>query len=132
VSSGNAVRPANAVKPGYATRAWTAIALLVSLCAAACSGAEEMSERQCPPGNTTLGYEDFGKPFFAAYCDRCHGGTNAYSSHAFNTLQAIQEQRERIYINAAGPNETMPPGPDGPPEAERELLAEWLTCGAPE
>ena len=103
-----------------------------ALALAACSGAEEMAERSCPPEGTELGYEDFGQPFFAAYCDRCHGGTNAYSSHAFNTLGTIQSQRERIYINAAGPNTTMPPGPDDPPDIERERLAEWLTCGAPE
>jgi hypothetical protein len=115
-----------------ATHALRVLALAACLGSAACSGAEEMSEHPCPPGDTELGYEDFGKPFFAAYCDRCHGGTNAYSSHAFNTLQTIQDQRERIYINAAGPNTTMPPGPDDPSEVEREQLAEWLACGAPE
>lgn len=117
------------------TRASALLWLAIGACAApsfACSGAEEMSERSCPPEGTALGYEDFGKPFFASYCGSCHGGTNAYSSHAFNTLESIQDQLERIYINAAGPNTTMPPGPDDPSEVERERLAEWLVCGAPE
>jgi hypothetical protein len=43
----------------------------------------------------------------------------------------VVRHRERIYIRAAGSNDSMPPGPDDPPRAERDKLAEWLACGAP-
>jgi mono/diheme cytochrome c family protein len=93
-------------------------------------GAETIDEHPCPPGNT-LTYENFGKQYFQAQCVRCHGGPNGYSSRSFTTVEAIRSDRERIYANAAGPNVTMPPGPDDPPESERKKLADWLACGAP-
>jgi hypothetical protein len=104
---------------------------LVSLAALlGCSGAEKLSEHPCPPGNT-LTYDNFGEQFFASYCVRCHGAANGYSSRAFTSVQAIRADRERIFVNAADDNTTMPPGPDDPPESERKKLADWLACGAP-
>lgn len=96
-----------------------------------CSGADTIDEHPCPPGGTTLTYDNFGRDFFAGYCVRCHGGANAYSSRAFTTVESIRTQRDRIYANAAAGNTAMPPGPDDPPESERDELAEWLACGAP-
>ncbi len=96
-----------------------------------CSGATRMDEVPCPPQGTAYTYEGFGKSFFAAHCVRCHGGPNGYSSRAFNTLEGIRSSRERIFVNSAADNQSMPPGPDGPTRAERDALAEWLACGAP-
>lgn len=94
-------------------------------------GAETLDERPCPPGGTTLTYENFGRDFFDRQCVSCHGGANAYSSRSFTTVESIRTSRERIFVNSAGGNVTMPPGPDDPPLEEREKLAEWLACGAP-
>ena len=35
---------------------------------------------------------------------------------------------DRIFVRAAATNDSMPPGPDDPPQAERDDLAEWLAC----
>ncbi len=101
------------------------------LVAAACSGAESIDDHACPPGGTTLTYENFGKDFMDAHCVRCHGGPNGYSSRAFTSVDNIRVQRRRIYANAAGDNTFMPPGPDDPPRSDRDKLANWLACGAP-
>ena len=93
--------------------------------------ADTMDQHPCPPGGTTLTYDTFGKGFVDAYCVRCHGGPNGYSSRAFTTVESIRASRERIYANAAAGNTSMPPGPDDPPKAERDKLADWLACGAP-
>lgn len=97
----------------------------------ACSPGTELSEYPCPPEGTAHTYENFGQSFFQKYCVECHGGPNAYSSRAFVTVEAIRDQRERVFINAAADNTYMPPGPDDPTEEERDALAEWLACGAP-
>lgn len=110
--------------------AWRLSALTL-LGLAACSGAERLEERDCPPGGTALRYEGFGEPFFERWCVPCHGAPNGASSRAFTTVEAIRADAERIFVNAAGDNTSMPPGPEDPPRAERERLAEWLACGAP-
>ena len=98
---------------------------------AGCAEAETIDRRACPPGGTKLTYESFGRDFFDVWCFRCHGAGNGYSSRSFVTLASIRDQKDRIYVNAAADNTSMPPGPDDPPAAEREKLAEWLACGAP-
>ena len=105
------------------------VAILLALALAGCGG-EPLDEHPCPPASTVT-YQSFGQDFFRSYCVRCHGGPNGYSSRSFTTVEAIRGDRERIYVNAAGPNTTMPPGPEDPPESERKKLADWLACGAP-
>lgn len=102
----------------------------VLLLALGCVGTE-LDEGACPPEGTALTYEGFGRQFFGAYCVRCHGGPDGYSSRSYTTLESIRADRERIFVNAAADNTYMPPGPDDPGEAQREDLAEWLRCGAP-
>jgi hypothetical protein len=101
--------------------------LLVALITG-CSSAS-IDDHPCPPNNT-LTYDNFAKDFFAAYCVRCHGGANGYSSRSFTTLESIRANRERIFTNAVGDNPPMPPGPDGPSDELRSKLADWLACGA--
>jgi len=106
------------------------VAMVVAACAGAC-GSKSIEEHPCPPGGTTLTYRNFGEAFFTSYCVYCHGGANGYSSRSFTTLEAIRSNRERIFLNSADDNTTMPPGPNDPPESERQKLGEWLACGAP-
>ena len=72
-------------------------------------------------------------PFFADHCDRCHSGAKhgAPEAFRFDTLDDVRRHADRIFIRAAGPNTSMPGGPDDPPAEERDQLAEWLSCGAP-
>jgi hypothetical protein len=112
-------------------RARLALAIALFTVVPSCGFGESIDERSCPPGGTKLTYENFGREFFDGHCTECHGAANGYSSRSFQTVESIREQKARIYVNAAASNTTMPPGPDDPPRAEREKLAEWLACGAP-
>lgn len=119
-------------------RRWLRIPAAVGAClaaalgAAACDVGTSLDEVSCPPEGTSLTYENFGERFFLVHCVSCHGGANSYSGRSFTTVDAIRAQRERIFVNSALDNTAMPPGPDDPSEEEREDLAEWLACGAPE
>ena len=84
----------------------------------------------CPTGST-LTYENFGRGFFASYCDRCHASG---IRPTINNQAAIQAQRAKIdEVAAAGPdgvNTSMPESGAAPSEADRRKLGEWLACGA--
>lgn len=108
----------------------TRLALLFAALTVGCQ-AQTLEDASCPPDGTTLTYENFGAPFFGAWCNHCHGGTQGYSSRSFRSHEDIRGDRERIFVVAAGDNVSMPPGPDDPPADERAKLAEWLACGAP-
>ena len=99
----------------------------------ACDQPLELSEMECPPAGTTLTYESFGQRFMGDYCNECHSNARAGapSGYKFDTHDQIKKHAARIFVRAAGPNDTMPPGPDDPPELDRDQLAEWLACGAP-
>lgn len=90
----------------------------------------------CPPQGTKLTYESFGRAFMSTHCNNCHNASEGNRSGApesfrFDTLDDVRTHKTRIFVRAATTNTTMPPGPEDPPEAEREQLAEWLACGAP-
>jgi hypothetical protein len=106
-----------------------------TLSASGC-GYETLSEHPCPPGGTTLTYENFGEGFFDSYCNSCHSAPDSERNGApdddvFATVDDVRQHADRIFVRAAGPNTSMPPGPDDPPETERDKLADWLACGAP-
>lgn len=95
-----------------------------------------LEERPCPPEGTKLTYDNFGRGFMDAHCQRCHGAPSedrngAPSGYDFSSVDAVRKYKSRIFSRAAADNTTMPPGPDDPPVEEREHLAEWLACGAP-
>jgi mono/diheme cytochrome c family protein len=101
---------------------------------AACGPAPlELSDMPCPPEGTRLTYASFGQTFFADHCNACHASAanGAPAAYKFDTLDEVRMHRARIFVRAAGPNDSMPPGPDDPPADERDALAEWLACGAP-
>jgi uncharacterized membrane protein len=113
------------------------IGCAVALAAAAsCGYGPTIDDYPCPPEGTELTYDDFGQAFLDGNCQRCHGAPEAERHGApegydFGTHAEAVRWRERIFARAAASNTSMPPGPDDPPAEERELLAEWLACGAP-
>jgi uncharacterized membrane protein len=108
---------------------------LAALVLASCSY-KNIDEATCPPGGTKLTYASFGQGFFASYCDSCHSAPSsdrqgAPDNYVFASRAQIADHKDRIFARSAGSNDSMPPGPDDPPIAERDKLAEWLVCGAP-
>ncbi len=97
----------------------------------------EIEDHPCPPGGTDLTYKNFGGSFINAYCQSCHGSTSedragAPGEFIFDTPEQVARHKDRIFARSAAGNDSMPPGPDDPSLEEREKLAEWLACGAPE
>jgi uncharacterized membrane protein len=114
----------------------TALAAALALAAAGCPKIVTIDEYPCPPGGTTLTYENFGAAFFAENCNGCHSADDANregapSNYVFDTQAAIQADAALIFARAAASNDAMPPGPDMIPDQERDDLADWLACGAP-
>lgn len=110
-----------------------------------CSGEESVfgppTESTCPQGST-LTYDNFGRQFVESYCTRCHDSAKtgadrqgAPSFHDFDTLFGIRAVADHIdQTTASGPaatNTGMPPSAPTPSLAEREMLGEWIACGAP-
>jgi uncharacterized membrane protein len=112
--------------------------LTIALAAALAPGCgyETIDDATCPPGGTALRYTTFAAPFFASNCNTCHSAPlgsrqGAPENYVFETRDEIVEHKDRIFVRAAGTNDSMPPGPDDPPATTRQKLAEWLVCGAP-
>jgi hypothetical protein len=95
----------------------------------------------CPP-DSTLTYENFGKPFMEHYCTDCHAITKtgadrkgAPTFHDFDSLFGIKAVWNHIdETSAAGPNafnDSMPNEDPRPSSMERYQLGEWLACGMP-
>jgi uncharacterized membrane protein len=110
-----------------------------------CCGSESVlgppTEAVCPPAST-LTYANFGQPFMEQYCTRCHSSTlsgdarmGAPEFHDFDSQLGVQRVADHVDQAAgAGPastNDSMPPGGARPTLAERQMLAEWIACGAP-
>lgn len=97
----------------------------------------DIEDYPCPPGGTDLTYGNFGGTFINVYCQSCHGSNaedraGAPGEFIFDTPDQVAKHKERIFARSAADNDSMPPGPDDPSPEEREKLAEWLACGAPE
>ncbi len=111
-------------------------AMLLALLAACDPPPLTIDQHPCPPDGTTATYDNFGAQFLDAHCNSCHSAEAGYrhgapESYRFDTLDDVHAHAARIFVRAAGPNTSMPPGPDDPPADERATLADWLSCGAP-
>ena len=108
-------------------------ALLAVALSACVDTAVTIDEVPCPEAGTQLTYEQFGAQFLGTYCNTCHATSKngAPGAFRFDSVADVRAHADRIFIRAAGPNTTMPPGPNDPPLDERDQLAEWLACGAP-
>ena len=105
-----------------------------------CGGATgSPTEATCDP---RLTYDNFGQAFMTTYCTRCHssevaGGQRrgAPDDHDYDTREGVQADPTHIELaSAMGPaakNSRMPPYGAMPTDHERELLGQWLACGAP-
>lgn len=112
------------------------ILLVATALASGCKAETQLEDYPCPKEGTKLTYDSFGRGFMAQNCQTCHGQPTADRKGApegfdFGSLDAVRDKKARIFSRAAADNVTMPPGPDDPPGAERDKLAEWLACGAP-
>ena len=112
------------------------IACMLIVLAAGCKAETSLEDYPCPKDGTKLTYDTFGREFLARSCQTCHGQARderkgAPEGYDFATLDAARANKARIFARSAADNVTMPPGPDDPPAAERDKLAEWLACGAP-
>lgn len=103
-------------------------AVLLCVLIAGCSGASstgiDVSTLTCPP-DSTLTYENFGQPLFENRCLSCHDRKRPI----LETVDQILANRDSILQEAVATT-SMPQNEDMPLE-ERELLGEWLACGAP-
>lgn len=71
-------------------------------------------------------YENFGSAFVTDNCLSCHASRE---QPTLSTQLQIQANRARI-LDAAVYSDAMPQNSDMA-IAEREMLGEWLACGAP-
>jgi uncharacterized membrane protein len=110
------------------------MALAASIALAACDALGPIPA--CPDGGTSVTWDNFASDYFGAFCNRCHAASStdrngAPTTFTFDTLEEALAHRDRIFYRATGDLPTMPPGPDKPPAAERQQLADWLRCAPP-
>lgn len=101
------------------------LAALVALSALVAVGCNVVTIDQwpCPPGGTTLTYENFGGGFFASYCNSCHSAPDGQRNGApddetFRTLAEyprpqgpdLHQRGDDERRDAAGPGRTSAPG----------------------
>ncbi|MBK8937043.1 MAG: hypothetical protein IPM79_05220 [Polyangiaceae bacterium] len=98
--------------------------------------ATSLEERACPD-DSYLSWENFGGPFMLTWCNGCHSESlpdgerqGAPLLSNFDTLDDVRAWAADIWEESGDHNASMPPV-GGPSEEEREMLAEWLACGAP-
>lgn len=118
-----------------------AFAGTAALLLSGCFGGEETGAT-CPPGGTTLTYQNFGQSFMGTYCLRCHNSAltgnarhDAPSDINFNTVEEVRAEAKDVDKQAGASatitNEEMPPDGEKPSVEDRRKLSEWLACGAP-
>ena len=100
-----------------------AILFLVS-CTSSSGQSTGISDLSCPP-DSTLTYANFGEESISTNCLSCHNRTRPL----LTTQSQVQAEASTI-LELAVYTDAMPRNA-GMPLPERELLGEWLVCGAP-
>ena len=110
-------------------------ATLVGVAFAAVLAGCTNGDRSTTCAEPQLTYDTFGEPFMVDWCRGCHSAQltmtmrqGAPVSINFDTLQEIRAQSLMISMSVS--RATMPPE-GGPSSGDRQLLVEWLGCGAP-
>jgi hypothetical protein len=103
----------------------TSIILALAACTGAASTGLTTQDVACPP-DSTLSYESFGRAVIADNCLECHASDERPT---LNDLASVQVNRAQI-LQAAVFTDEMPEDSDME-LADRQLLGEWLSCGAP-
>jgi hypothetical protein len=104
---------------------WLMFSILVTACTGSSSSGITASDITCPP-DSTLTYESFGSSFLADNCLSCH---TSKDRPVLTSRAAVVANGNKI-LNAAVMTTSMPA--DGSIAIEeRQLLGEWITCGAP-
>lgn len=102
------------------------VCLVISGCASnGGSTGTDTSAVTCPP-DSTLTYENFGKVLIEDQCLSCH---TSKEKPALTTQAAIQTNASKI-LRVTVTSSQMPKGSSMLAD-ERQLLGEWLACGAP-
>jgi len=101
------------------------LAILVAACGVNPPVASTTSEVTCPPGST-LTYDNFGQVLIADNCLSCHAGKD---NPRLDSQDAVQKNAQAI-ISAAVTTSKMPKSGDMVTD-ERQMLGDWLACGAP-
>nr|HEX4319041.1 hypothetical protein [Kofleriaceae bacterium] len=96
---------------------------LVAACTSASSTGITSASLTC---DTTLTYDNFGSAFFENNCLSCHA---TQEQPRLTTQAAIQSNASRI-LDEAVYTTAMPQDADIA-TAERQMLGDWLVCGAP-
>jgi uncharacterized membrane protein len=99
--------------------------LIFAACATDSSTGIDTSTLTCPP-DSTLRYETYGKIAIETHCLSCHATKD---KPRLNTVEEIRVNRNAILGAAVG--STRMPASDDMLLQDRELLGEWLACGAP-
>ncbi len=117
-------------------RSWHSV--MLAACLAACGTDTNTSEPDLSCQTSGLTYQTFGHPFVLDWCRGCHSSAlpdgmrqGAPLDVNLDDLDHVRMWSAEIASRVAGPMPTMPPA-DGPSTEERELLAEWIRCGAPD
>jgi len=128
-------------------RSWLSLAVVLVSLLAACgtevpagdgdgSGSDEEQVDPSVCDTSYLDYDNFGAPFVINWCRGCHSDAvpagmrqKAPLDANFDTLAQVRTWSQKIATRATGTTPNMPPA-GGPTDQERQLLAEWLACGA--
>jgi len=101
------------------------LAILVAACATNPPNAPPTSDVTCPPGST-LTYDNFGKVLIGDNCLECHAGKD---NPRLDSQEAVAKNAQAI-ISVAVTTTKMPKNGDMVTD-ERQMLGDWLACGAP-